>query len=94
MGILDLRLPGYRITHDTSSSLLISWNKLVCGARKHPHDGTWIVAVHDVSEDDLDSAPSADEIASSRDEALGKLCDLAERMIALRPREGTGLQDS
>ena len=66
----------------------VDWNGLVCGARKLPHDGSWIIVVSGVSEGDLDTASEYEGSATDRDGAINKLCDLAEDMVRLRQDDG------
>jgi hypothetical protein len=88
MCTFENRLPGCRVTHSEPESIGVDWNGLVCGARKLPRDGSWIIVVSDVSEGDLDTVPECEGSATDRDGAINKLCDLAEDIVRLRQDDG------
>jgi len=85
MNTLETRLPGCRISHNQEDSLGVDWNGLICAVRRRPRDNKWIVVIHDISADDeLDTAPTEESLENSRNEAIEKMCELADQMISVR----------
>jgi hypothetical protein len=81
---LEQRLPGCRISHDEADFVIVNWQHTLGGVRQRSGDGKWIVAVHDILESELETAPAVERLASSRGEALRMLCDMALQLVKKR----------
>ncbi len=78
------RLPGNRVSHSTDESIIVNWEGLVAGASYRPNDGKWTVAVHDISNGDMDTGNKKSEVEETREQAIIRLCEMCSEMLILR----------
>lgn len=82
-------IPTGRITHDAKDGLIVNWDSMIGGARQRSVDGRWTVAVHDMIDGDMDTAPALSSVVANRADIASELLKLAAQLFDQRSDDST-----